>query len=56
MRELSSIYNKLFEKYGKQNWWPITPKYEILPKYTNSNKKLKENEMLEICLGTILTQ
>lgn len=56
MKSLTQIYHILFEKYGKQGWWPTTPKYEVVPQYNNSNRKLKEDEMLEICIGAILTQ
>lgn len=56
MQSLTQIYHILFEKYGKQGWWPTTPSSETIPKYTNSNRKLKEDEMLEICIGAILTQ
>jgi len=56
MLELIQVYRKLYEIYGKQNWWPITPKNKLVPEYTSSLKKLTETEILEICLGAILTQ
>lgn len=34
------IYNLLFERYGKQEWWPVTSK----------------NKEFEVCVGAILTQ
>ena len=36
-----NIYNKLLERYGKQNWWPLTGYFEPFE---------------EVCIGAILTQ
>jgi len=56
MLELNKLYNKLNETYGRQNWWPLTPKGKTTPEYNSSLKRLTETEMLEICLGCFLTQ
>lgn len=56
MKEFLSLYKMLEEKYGVQNWWPTTPKGKVLPAYKNSNRKLKEHELVEIAFGAILTQ
>lgn len=42
------IYNKLFSAFGPQHWWPIRGEYK--------QRKLSEQERLEICIGAILTQ
>ena len=56
MQSLNQIYQKLYEQYRPQGWWPTSTKDKYIPQYNNSNRKLKENEMLEICIGSILTQ
>jgi endonuclease-3 related protein len=50
---LYALYKKLLKKHGQQGWWPTRK-----TGYHNSNKtrKLSEKEMLEICIGAILTQ
>jgi len=41
------LYNILFEKFGKQNWWPIDKNY---------HKKTNSDSRFEIITGAILTQ
>jgi len=41
------IYQMLFEKFGKQYWWPIDKEY---------HKKNKSDPRFEIIIGAILTQ
>ncbi len=42
------IYNKLFARFGPQNWWPIKGEYK--------QRTLSEKDKLEISIGAILTQ
>lgn len=57
---LLKIYNKLFEAFGMQGWWPVTPiggcKGELAytPVYGIGLKN--EKQRLEIIFGAILTQ
>ena len=48
---LKSIYNKLYEEYGPQGWWPINNKYN-----KQDFSKKTEQERFEISVGAILTQ
>lgn len=41
MRKIKEIYSKLYKKYGRQHWWPVSS---------------SQNAELEIILGAILTQ
>jgi endonuclease-3 related protein len=50
---LQQWYAQLLKKHRPQGWWP-TRKYGYNP--ANKTRKLDENEMLEICIGTILAQ
>jgi endonuclease-3 related protein len=50
---IKQLYGRLLEKHGPQGWWP-TRKTGYHP--LNKSRKLSENEMLEICIGAILTQ
>ncbi|MFA7069289.1 MAG: endonuclease III domain-containing protein [Sulfurimonas sp.] len=47
------IYNELLDRYGTQGWWPL-----LKHGYTKSSYEfeLSKDEVLEIALGTILTQ
>ncbi len=40
MNKLMQVYELLFERFGKQKWWPT----------------VSDNEQFEICVGAILTQ
>ena len=42
--DLISIYDKLFEKYGNQNWWPV---------HSDLNS---QDQKFEIIVGAVLTQ
>lgn len=48
MNKFELVYNKLFEAYGLQGWWPINNKYSGGPK--------NFNEQFEVVVGAILTQ
>lgn len=51
---LISIYEKLYFKFGPQNWWPSTLEGELVPSYhgRTPNNKMR----FEIAVGAILTQ
>ncbi|QKF59581.1 endonuclease III domain-containing protein [Aliarcobacter lanthieri] len=65
MNKIFTIYKKLYETYGPQGWWPF-----INYQGKNSQKQgnndgyhildysfpRDENEVFEVCLGSILTQ
>ncbi len=40
MNKLMQVYELLFERFGKQNWWPVS----------------SNNKEFEVCVGAILTQ
>lgn len=50
---LRKIYSELLAKHGCQGWWP-TRRFGYHP--GNKSRKLSEEEMLEVCVGAILTQ
>ncbi|MBI2672417.1 endonuclease [Candidatus Woesearchaeota archaeon] len=52
INKILEIYNILLKEFRHQGWWPINQKY--LP--ADYSKPETEEEILEICLGTILTQ
>ncbi len=45
--ELRALYEKLLEKYGYQNWWPVDLEY---------HKAFNQDPKDEIIIGAILTQ
>ncbi len=51
-----NIYNVLLEKHGYQNWWPIVKGDECLYLNEYRERERTEEEILEIMVGTILTQ
>ncbi len=60
-----NVYNKLYELYGPQGWWPIknhkgtnTAKTGVTNDYhpRNYDLPLERNEIFEVILGSILTQ
>lgn len=55
MGKIKQIYNTLLKAYGKQGWWPIVNDKTSLCEYHN-NAPRNEEEALEICFGSILTQ
>ena len=52
MNKIQEIYNLLLKEFGKQGWWPLNNKYF----HGNYSYPLNEKEILEICIGAILTQ
>lgn len=65
VQSLDKIYNKLYEEYGPQGWWPLINYKGKNPTKTGSvngyhpkNYEFPRNEKekFEICLGAILTQ
>ncbi|MDY0117623.1 MAG: endonuclease III domain-containing protein, partial [Sulfurimonadaceae bacterium] len=51
--EILELYNKLYDHYGPQGWWPLRrcgyhPKIYLLT--------LTQDEIFEVVLGSILTQ
>ena len=53
MNKIYNIYERLYEKYGPQGWWPITGYgYHKL----DYNFPRNSREIFEVCLGSILTQ
>ncbi len=59
---LLKIYDSLFKSFSHQGWWPLTSnagKNSFDPQgyhHGNYDFPKTENEMLEICIGAILTQ
>ena len=49
------IYKELLNKYGKQGWWPLWNSKKNKFEYY-SGKPKNSSQILEICLGAILTQ
>lgn len=65
MKKILQIYNKLYQTYGPQGWWPITnysgsntSKMGSTKGYHISDYSFPRNidEVFEVCLGSILTQ
>jgi len=54
MNKIKKIYKILYRKYGKQGWWPLS-KDGLESKHHNGNPE-NEKDILEICIGAILTQ
>ena len=52
MADFKEVYYQLLDAFGPQGWWPIDGKY-IAGGYS---KPASESQMLEICIGAILTQ
>lgn len=55
MEQLNEIYQILLKEYSPQGWWPVTEKDELTPTY-KKRLQLTEKQILEICVGAILTQ
>lgn len=55
MNKIFNIYNKLYETYGPQGWWPFMDLKEYYHKLDYSYPK-DENQIFEVCLASILTQ
>src|SRR3989344_5270845 len=54
MNKIHEIYRTLLSEYGKQGWWPLS-KDNLHTKHHNGAPET-EKDILEICLGAILTQ
>ncbi|MEK6861755.1 MAG: hypothetical protein AABY07_07330 [Nanoarchaeota archaeon] len=52
MNKIQDIYSILLKEFKPQGWWPIRSTY--FPE--EYSRALSEEEILEICLGAILTQ
>lgn len=48
------IYELLMERYGLQQWWPVTPPGETGPVYTGGPRTGKQR--FEVAAGAVLTQ
>ena len=55
MNKIVKIYNKLYEVYGPQGWWPFMEVSGYYHKLDYSYPK-DENQIFEVCLASILTQ
>lgn len=55
MNKIFAIYNKLYEIYGVQGWWPFMEVDGYYHKKDYSYPK-NENQIFEVCLASILTQ
>lgn len=64
-RKLVEIYQKLYELYGPQGWWPLINYKGLKPEKTgaiegyhplNYDLPVERNHIYEIMVGTILTQ
>lgn len=55
MNKIFKIYNKLYNTYGPQGWWPFMDLKEYYHKLDYSYPK-NENQIFEVCLASILTQ
>jgi len=53
MNKIYKLYKLLFTAYGAQGWWPITGYGYHKLEY---NFPRNEDEIFEVCLGSILTQ
>jgi endonuclease-3 related protein len=53
-RRIHEIYSILYEKFGKQKWWPTTLEGELHPSYHGKN--INSKQRFEIIVGAILTQ
>ena len=54
MNKIHEIYRTLLSEHGKQGWWPLS-KDNLHTKHHNGAPET-EKDILEICLGAILTQ
>ena len=50
---MKQFYDTLFNRYGSQNWWPVTSK-GLVPSYTGGPKN--DRERFEVIIGAILAQ
>jgi endonuclease-3 related protein len=50
----TEIYEILYEAYGRQKWWPVTPPGGEIPAYTGGPRN--ELQRFEVAAGAVLTQ
>jgi len=55
-KRVSRIYDKLFSRYGHQNWWPIVEKGHCSYLDEYRKRERTDSEIFEIMIGSILTQ
>jgi endonuclease III related protein len=64
-KKLNNIYQKLYQLYGPQGWWPLINLTRVNPNKTGSitgyhpknyDLPLKRNDIYEVIVGAILTQ
>ena len=58
MDKIYKIYQTLYKRYGAQGWWPFINYDKTNSGYhkLNYNFPRNQNEVFEVCLGSILTQ
>ena len=58
LQPLRLLYDRLYEYFGPQGWWPTTPLGETRPRYYPGEgaRVLSSREQWEIVVGAILTQ
>ena len=68
MNKIEKIYHELLKEYGPQGWWPLLELDNSNPVNITKSGSIKgyhpndysypktENQMLEICIGSIITQ
>jgi len=55
MDRFQKIYSVLYDSYGPQGWWPLTPAGETKTKH-HSGKPKHELHRFEVIIGALLTQ
>ena len=55
---LRLLYDRLYQYFGPQGWWPTTPSGETRPRYYPGEgaRSLSSREQWEIVVGAVLTQ
>jgi endonuclease-3 related protein len=53
--EPALVFQKLFQEYGSQGWWPVADSANGKAVY-RKRKQLTEFQQFEVCIGAILTQ
>ncbi len=54
LMNVTEIFDRMYNRYGPQKWWPSTLPGENKPTY--NNKRLNKITRYEIAVGAILTQ
>ena len=57
-RKIRALARRLEAAYGRRGWWPTTPRGGTEPVYRSGNpyRRKTDREILEICVGAVLTQ